>query len=132
MDASLQAHRTRAGGAEVQGRKSPRRNAADGAALESFRLHAKRGGDRPCEYRMKARMTTSAGASVCALTVAIYLCAVRFAASAGEVTITLPPETVSLRPGPYLDVAQANCTACHSADYLSIQPPMPRKFWEAE
>ncbi len=53
-------------------------------------------------------------------------------AIAGEVTITLPTETATLRPGKGLEVAQANCFTCHSVDYIQTQPPMPRKFWEAE
>jgi mono/diheme cytochrome c family protein len=54
------------------------------------------------------------------------------AALAGEVTITLPPETVALKPGKGAEFAQANCLVCHSADYVATQPPMPRKFWDAE
>lgn len=51
---------------------------------------------------------------------------------AGEVTIALPPETAALKPGPGADLAKANCMTCHSVDYISSQPKMPRKFWEAE
>jgi mono/diheme cytochrome c family protein len=50
---------------------------------------------------------------------------------AGEVTITLPPETSTLKPGKGVELALANCLTCHSADYISMQPPMPKKFWEA-
>jgi mono/diheme cytochrome c family protein len=53
-------------------------------------------------------------------------------AIADEVTITLPAETATLRAGKGLELAQANCMACHSVDYIQTQPPMPRKFWEAE
>ncbi len=52
-------------------------------------------------------------------------------ASAAPVTITLPPETAMLKPTKGGELAQANCLICHSADYISSQPPMPRKFWEA-
>jgi mono/diheme cytochrome c family protein len=38
---------------------------------------------------------------------------------AGEVTITLPTETVMLKPGKGVELAQANCMTCHSADYLA-------------
>jgi mono/diheme cytochrome c family protein len=51
---------------------------------------------------------------------------------AGELTIALPAETATLRPGKGLELAQANCMICHSVDYIQTQPPMPRKFWEAE
>jgi cytochrome c553 len=51
--------------------------------------------------------------------------------AAGEVTITLPAETGSYKAAPGVEAAQANCLMCHSTDYISTQPPMPRKFWEA-
>lgn len=45
----------------------------------------------------------------------------------------LPDETAEFRPGPGVELAQANCTACHSADYINTQPPrMGPSFWEAE
>ena len=55
-------------------------------------------------------------------------------ASAAPVDYKLPEETATLKPGPNLDVAQNNCTACHSADYLKTQPIMKSKkdFWQAE
>ena len=53
-------------------------------------------------------------------------------ALAAELKITLPTETTVLRPGKGIELAQANCFTCHSVDYIQTQPPMPRKFWEAE
>jgi mono/diheme cytochrome c family protein len=50
---------------------------------------------------------------------------------AGEVTITLPPETGIYKAAPGVELVQANCLICHSTEYVSSQPPMPRKFWEA-
>ena len=50
---------------------------------------------------------------------------------AGEVSITLPPETGAYKNAPGVELAQANCVACHSTEYVATQPPMPRKFWEA-
>ncbi len=47
----------------------------------------------------------------------------------------LPPETATLRPGPNRDVAAANCTGCHSADYVATQPrgeKFKADFWKAE
>jgi hypothetical protein len=43
----------------------------------------------------------------------------------------LPKETAKFRPGPKVEVVVANCSMCHSADYISTQPPMPRKSWQA-
>jgi mono/diheme cytochrome c family protein len=54
-------------------------------------------------------------------------------ALAEPVTYDLPEETAVLKPGPGLEAAQSNCTACHSADYLAMQPPKRGKaFWDAE
>lgn len=52
-------------------------------------------------------------------------------AHAGELKITLPPETGMLKPGPGIELMQVNCLTCHSVEYISTQPPLPRAFWEA-
>jgi len=56
------------------------------------------------------------------------------AAHAQPINYKLPEETATLKPGPNLDAAQSNCTACHSADYIKTQPIMKSKkdFWQAE
>src|SRR5882724_8154003 len=56
-------------------------------------------------------------------------------ASAAPISYTLPDETAAFRSGPNLEVVQSNCTACHSADYVNIQPRGPKfkkDFWQAE
>jgi cytochrome c5 len=54
-------------------------------------------------------------------------------ANAAPVNYTLPDETAAFTPGPNLDVVQNNCTACHSADYISTQPRgLKKDFWQAE
>ncbi|MCP3460976.1 cytochrome c [Bradyrhizobium sp. CCGUVB23] len=55
-------------------------------------------------------------------------------ALAAPVDYKTPDETAAFRPGPNLEVAQGNCTACHSSDYIATQPPMKDKkaFWQAE
>ena len=56
-------------------------------------------------------------------------------ANAAPVSYTLPEETAVLKPGPNLEVAQNNCTACHSADYIKTQPrgeKFKKDFWAAE
>ena len=71
---------------------------------------------------------------VIALAASSMFCAAQ-AASANPVTYQLPQETAQLRPGPEpgRDAAQNNCTACHSVDYIAIQPPKKGKaFWESE
>jgi mono/diheme cytochrome c family protein len=59
------------------------------------------------------------------------------AALAGPTTYAIPEATAQLRPAPGhekgFEAAQANCTACHSVDYIAMQPPKKGKaFWEAE
>ena len=46
------------------------------------------------------------------------------------VSIQLPAETAAYNSAPGVELAQGHCVTCHSADYVSSQPPMPRKFWE--
>lgn len=51
--------------------------------------------------------------------------------AAETLTYGLPEETATLRAGPGQDIAQSNCAACHSVDYIERQPPkMGRAFWE--
>src|SRR5437667_10685341 len=45
--------------------------------------------------------------------------------------ISLPPETSGFRPGPGAAIAVAQCLLCHSADYVSTQPRLPRNSWKA-
>lgn len=52
---------------------------------------------------------------------------------AAGVRIDLPPEQGSFKPGPGADLARDQCLTCHSADYVSTQPPgKPLAFWKAE
>ncbi|MGZ5237101.1 MAG: SorB family sulfite dehydrogenase c-type cytochrome subunit [Caldimonas sp.] len=55
-------------------------------------------------------------------------------AAATPVTITLPADGTELRPSPLpgFAKAQANCVACHSAEYFLYQPPNAgRPYWDA-
>lgn len=62
-----------------------------------------------------------------ALTLAAY------GAAAEPQTYDLPGETATFKPGAGVEAAQNNCVACHSADYISMQPPKKGKdFWDAE
>lgn len=48
-------------------------------------------------------------------------------------TYALPEAVTAFRPGQGQEVAENNCLACHSSDYISTQPPgLGKKFWEAE
>ncbi|MGZ3376374.1 MAG: SorB family sulfite dehydrogenase c-type cytochrome subunit [Phenylobacterium sp.] len=44
-----------------------------------------------------------------------------------------PPETSKFVAAPGVELAQRYCLTCHSADYVSTQPPhMPAAFWQNE
>jgi mono/diheme cytochrome c family protein len=66
---------------------------------------------------------------------AAIICAGANALLASPVDYKLPDETAAFRPGNNLDVVQANCTGCHSADYIETQPrgeKSKKDFWQAE
>jgi cytochrome c553 len=50
---------------------------------------------------------------------------------AAPVRLELPTETATLKPGPNMALAAANCLTCHSAEYISTQPKLPQAFWKA-
>ncbi len=69
--------------------------------------------------------------SAAAAFAAVLLCAAPAAAEPRR--YVLPEETAQLRSGPGVEAAQNACLSCHSADYVTTQPPnMGAKFWEAE
>ncbi len=52
---------------------------------------------------------------------------------AAGLKIELPADRATLRPGPGSDLASGQCLICHSADYITTQPPgKPLAFWKAE
>jgi sulfite dehydrogenase len=63
--------------------------------------------------------------------IAAALAFLALAASTSELKIQLPQETASLKPGPGVELANSRCLVCHSADYISTQPPMPAAFWKS-
>ncbi|HMC14704.1 MAG TPA: cytochrome c [Albitalea sp.] len=55
------------------------------------------------------------------------------AALAGSKNIQLPADPLQLKPSPLPGYAkaQAQCVACHSAEYMQYQPPSaPRPYWD--
>jgi hypothetical protein len=63
------------------------------------------------------------------------ICVSSFALHAAPVRYVLPEETATFAPGKNRDVVEANCTGCHSADYIHTQPrgdKFKRDFWQAE
>jgi mono/diheme cytochrome c family protein len=66
---------------------------------------------------------------------AIFIVALAGHLQAKPVSYALPDETAAFKPGPNLETVQANCTGCHSADYIQTQPRGPKfgkDFWTAE
>jgi sulfite dehydrogenase (cytochrome) subunit B len=62
----------------------------------------------------------------------VSLFAISAPSSANPIAYQLPEETAAFKPGPGVESAQV-CIACHSADYISTQPPKKGKaFWGAE
>jgi hypothetical protein len=47
-------------------------------------------------------------------------------------SIVLPEYPPELPPGPHLDTYQKDCLTCHSARYVTMQPPFSRMVWEKE
>jgi hypothetical protein len=62
---------------------------------------------------------------------AIFAVSVFVAVNAGDRGWKLPPETAKFERGPGVETAMGQCLICHSADYISIQPPMNRATWAA-
>ena len=54
--------------------------------------------------------------------------AVMLGASALE--IQLPPETGVFKQDAGAEIANGQCLVCHSVEYVSTQPAMPRSFWK--
>ena len=46
-------------------------------------------------------------------------------------TIVLPEIRVELRPGEGKDRTEILCNICHSLDYITMQPKVPRAQWAA-
>lgn len=68
------------------------------------------------------------------ITLVLATFALAHPAHAAAKTIELPPDGVQLKPSSLAGYAkaQANCVACHSAEYMQYQPPTaPRPYWDA-
>ncbi|HSU55074.1 MAG TPA: c-type cytochrome [Candidatus Dormibacteraeota bacterium] len=52
--------------------------------------------------------------------------------AASALDIQLPPETGAFKQDPGADIANGQCLICHSVEYVTTQPVMPRTFWKAE
>ena len=52
-----------------------------------------------------------------------------FLAAAASVKIELPAETAALKKAPGSELVTAQCIVCHSVEYISTQPRLPRTYW---
>src|SRR2546430_16021275 len=49
----------------------------------------------------------------------------------GAEKLSLPPDNSGFKAGPGSEIAMVQCVLCHSADYVSTQPRLPRAAWKA-
>ena len=49
-----------------------------------------------------------------------------------SLSVELPDSDRGFPPGPGVEAAQANCTACHSVGMVMNQPTLSRATWDAE
>src|SRR6266700_7243200 len=61
----------------------------------------------------------------------VVLLACLSAVQAFGLEIKLPPETGAFRQDSGAEIANAQCLICHSVEYVTMQPPMPRPFWKS-
>jgi len=61
----------------------------------------------------------------------VVLLACLTAIQAFALEINLPPETGAFRQDSGAEIANAQCLICHSVEYVTMQPPMPRPFWKS-
>lgn len=62
----------------------------------------------------------------------LFACTALFATAALALEIQLPPETAAYKPSelPGYQLVQRDCMMCHSANYVQMQPPSSRAYWE--
>jgi cytochrome c5 len=67
-----------------------------------------------------------------ALLLGILALALPAIAASAEKSIALPPDNGygALKPGPGMELVQANCLICHSTDYIVMQPRGDAKQWQ--
>jgi len=46
--------------------------------------------------------------------------------------ITLPAQNTNFRPAPGIEIARRDCLSCHSAEYVTSQPPLSKAAWTKE
>lgn len=73
------------------------------------------------------------GVILTAITAITFLGASRNAPAAeAPVAVTLPTQNANFRPGPGVELARRDCLSCHSAEYVTSQPPLSKSAWTKE
>src|SRR3954463_13348030 len=60
-----------------------------------------------------------------------WLAALMFTGRAMALDIHLPLETGTFKQDAGAEMANGQCLLCHSVEYVTMQPPMPRAFWKS-
>jgi len=61
----------------------------------------------------------------------LILAGLMLAGRAMALDIKLPLETTTFKQDAGADMANGQCLICHSIEYVTMQPPMPRAFWKS-
>lgn len=85
--------------------------------------------ERKLMKRFQTRCTATTLGLSSPRTAAALLLAVLVSPAAEK--FSLPPETAAFKNGPGVEIAMGQCLLCHSADYVSTQPPLARPLWKA-
>ena len=56
---------------------------------------------------------------------------IAMATQAMALDIQLPPEKGAFKQNAGAELANGQCLICHSVEYVTMQPPMPRAFWKS-
>ena len=76
-----------------------------------------------------------AGRWLLGLTVAATVASAGYSKNANMIPYDPPAESAAFADRPGKEIAEANCLACHSAEYIVTQPrgsAFGRSFWDAE
>lgn len=108
--------------------------------MESLRIYAQRGRSdsgssdlkmKPRFVRLRGWRSPRAAQYFGQRFVALCFGVTALSAFAAVLKIEMPIETDVFKTGSGSEIANAQCLICHSVEYVSTQPPLPRAFWKA-
>jgi cytochrome c551/c552 len=65
------------------------------------------------------------------MTSTVAVLGIMFVGRALALNIQLPLETGTFKQDAGAEMANGQCLLCHSVEYVTMQPPMPRAFWKS-